>query len=246
MYDIHCHILPGLDDGSPSFRESVRMAIAAAESGTDGIICTPHVLSERPYDTEKIHTLREKLSAMTYDAGLKLKLFSGQEIMVGDNYREIPSMLRSHELLTLAHSGYVLIEFPLYTDFEIIEEKTAFIASRGYIPIVAHPERYPAVDVRCITELKKTGALVQLNKGSLKGSFGDEAKSSAHTFLSHRLADFIASDSHSSERRTPILVNAYNAVSERYSDEYAARLMHSNPVKVLKNFKIETVRQKII
>lgn len=244
MYDIHCHILPGLDDGSPSFGESLKMAIAAAESGTDGIICTPHVLSEMPYDTERIHSRREKLSAMASDAGLKLRLYSGQEIMVGDNYREIPSLLRSHNLLTLAHSGYVLIEFPLFTDCEIIKERTAYIASRGYIPIVAHPERYCSIDVRQIIELKESGALIQLNKGSLKGSFGEDARSNAHAFLENGLADFIASDSHSSKVRTPILVNAYNAVSRQYSDEYAARLMHINPVKILKNIKISTSLSK--
>ena len=141
MYDIHCHILPGTDDGSPSFEESLKMAADAIKNGTVGIICTPHVNSDSPTDTMKLHTLKKKFSLLLSDAGIDLKLYSGQEIMVGDNYREIPSMLKSHKLLTLAHSGYVLVEFPLDTDYSLIEERTSYIASRGFVPIVAHPER---------------------------------------------------------------------------------------------------------
>ena len=162
MYDIHCHILPGTDDGSPSFEESLKMAADARRNNTVGIICTPHVNSGSPTDTMKLHTLKKKFSLLLSDAGIDLKLYSGQEIMVGDNYREIPAMLKSHKLLTLAHSGYVLVEFPLDTDYSLIEERTSYIASRGFVPVVAHPERYQAAKDRVnIALLKKCGALIQ-------------------------------------------------------------------------------------
>ena len=230
MYDIHCHILPGTDDGSPSFEESLKMAADAIKNGTVGIICTSHVNSDSPTDTMKLHTLKKKFS---------LLLYSGQEIMVGDNYREIPSMLKSHKLLTLAHSGYVLVEFPLDTDYSLIEERTSYIASRGFVPVVAHPERYQAAKNRVnIALLKKCGALIQLNKGSLKGSFGHTAQENAHFILRHGLADFIASDAHSSTRRSPGLKNVYDAVREMYSADYAEKLTVVNPEKILKNQRI--------
>lgn len=239
MYDIHCHILQGTDDGSPSFEESLKMAADAIKNGTVGIICTSHVNSDSPTDTMKLHTLKKKFSLLLSDAGIDLKLYSGQEIMVGDNYREIPSMLKSHKLLTLAYSGYVLVEFPLDTDYSLIEERTSYIASRGFVPVVAHPERYQAAKDRVnIALLKKCGALIQLNKGSLKGSFGHTAQENAHFILRHGLADFIASDAHSSTRRSPGLKNVYDAVREMYSANYAEKLTVGNPEKILKNMKI--------
>ena len=228
MYDIHCHILPGTDDGSPSFEESLKMAADAIKNGTVGIICTSHVNSDSPTDTMQLHTLKKKFSLLLSDAGIDLKLYSGQEIMVGDNYREIPSMLKSHKLLTLAHS-----------DYSLIEERTSYIASRGFVPVVAHPERYQAAKDRVnIALLKKCGALIQLNKGSLKGSFGHTAQENAHFILRHGLADFIASDAHSSTRRSPGLKNVYDAVREMYSANYAEKLTVGNPEKILKNMKI--------
>lgn len=239
MYDIHCHILPGLDDGSASMSDSIKMAISAIQGGTTSIICTPHVSSDKPYDTENIRSVRDSLSETLETGGLPLKLHTGQEIMVCENYREIPSMLKSGKLLTLAHSGYVLIEFPLNTDFSIIEKTTAHIVSKGYVPIIAHPERYEASRDRvCIPILKSQGALIQVNKGSLKGSFGHSVQENAHFILQHRLADFVASDAHSPTRRTPALNNVYDAIVGMYSADYADRLINRNPQKILRNIKI--------
>lgn len=239
MYDIHCHILPAIDDGAQLLEESLQMAEGALREKTHGIVCTPHVMSEHPYDIRSIVSRLRRLRKALSDCGIPIRIFSGQEIMTGANYRDIPRMVFSGELLTLNGSGYILIEFEPSEEFELIAEKAAYIASRGFVPVIAHPERYKMSSERgSLTDLKKLGALLQVNKGSLSGSFGHSAADTAHYLLSHRLADFVASDAHSPYVRTPYMMEAYEAVSELYSADYAELLFTANPMHVLKNEKI--------
>lgn len=239
MYDIHCHLLPFTDDGSRSFEESLMMASLAEKSGTRGIICTPHVFSERAYNPKRLDSMKNELEERLRESGIRLHIHLGQEIMVGENFKEIPAMLESKKLYTLAGSNYVLTEFHPHTEYDIIERRVEYISSCGFVPIIAHPERYIMSRKRVnLLMLKSSGALLQVNKGSLKGAFGEEARDHAHFMLRHRICDFMASDAHSVKERSPVMSNAYRAVAEMYSEEYATLIMSKNPESIIKNRKI--------
>ncbi len=241
MLDIHCHILPDIDDGSGSFGESIEMAVMAENSGMLAIIATSHCNVPDSFDNpwnSSMHDLFMSLNRALISAGNLIRIFPGQEIYAADGFVD---RLKSGELITLNNSVYPLIEFDFEEHQASVFTKAEQAVSEGYIPVIAHPERYGFVHENpdAVKELKKIGCLLQLNRGSINGKFGRRAFHSAHSMLEQGIADFVASDSHGPFVRTPVLSDVHELISEKYSYEYAQRLMHINPMKVLKNKKID-------
>lgn len=240
MYDIHCHIIPYVDDGSGSIIDSVEMASLAAKAGVKAIIATPHSNIPDIFENywndsfdQKLLTLNTELSKREID----IKIYPGQEIF----YRgDILAKLRSDELITLNKSRYALLEFDFKTPeaeaYSVVKE----LVSVGYVPIVAHLERYAFAfeNSASILKLKKCGALIQLNAQSIIGGFGRYPKLVAEYILENELADFVASDAHSQYTRTPDMSEAHEFVCGKYSYEYADILFSENPFKVIKNIEI--------
>lgn len=240
MYDIHSHILPGIDDGSGNMSDSLEMAKLAAESGTKGIFATPHCNMPHYFDgiwnaesEEKLNLLRQAIEKK----GIDIQLYPGQEIYLEDGFLQ---KLGKNELITLNRSRYVLTELDFYEHENDAYRKISTLAAEGYVPIVAHPERYAfiAENIRAVDKLRSLGALIQLNAGSLKGSFGPIPKIIAKKLLKSHLADFIASDAHSQYSRTPDLSHAHETVCENYSYDYADLLFNENPLKIINNYEI--------
>lgn len=240
VVDIHCHILPGLDDGSDNIEESVRMARLAVDGGTKAIIVTPHSnipdsfknYCDRQYvDTFK--ALRQRLT----EEKIPLKIYPGHEIFAAGNITEL---IRSEKLLTLNNSRYPLIEFAFKERAENVYQRLSELIAEGFTPIIAHPERYAFVaeDDFSLIRLKDMGCLLQINKGSLKGSFGREAYVISQSIIRHELADFIASDAHSPYMRTTFLADVYDIVCDMRSEDYANLLLSINPAKIIINKKI--------
>ncbi len=240
MVDIHCHILPGLDDGSDNIEESVRMARLAADGGTKAIIATPHSNIPDSYqnycDQHYIDTLKA-LKERIKEENIPLRIYSGHEIFAAG---DIVGMLKSKKLLTLRNSNYPLIEFPFKERDEAVYRVLRELVAEGFTPVVAHPERYAFVaeDDFAPIRLKDMGCLLQINKGSLKGSFGREAFIVSQTLIRHELADFVASDAHSPYMRSTYLADAYEIICDICSDDYANQLLSINPRKVIRNEKI--------
>lgn len=243
MIDIHCHILPGFDDGSDNIEESVRMARLAVDGGTTAIIATPH--SNIP-DKQKNYFGKDYVDAFkALDTRLReekipLRLLPGHEIFAANDFVEL---IKKKRLLTLCNSDYPLIEFALNERSESIYDKLERITAEGLTPIIAHPERYAfiAADPAAPLRLKKMGCLLQLNKGSLKKKFGKTAYSISRALIEREYADFVASDAHSPYMRTPYLADAYEIISELRSSRYAELLLKTNPEKVIKNQKINSM-----
>jgi len=239
IYDIHCHILPGLDDGAFLPDESVMMAEMAAENGTRAIVCTPHWMPGIYSRSELLQAYR-RFGRILQERGIALKLALGQEILLDEDYRETVRMLERSELLTINNSVYPLIEF----DPLIREEKackiTEYLCACGFRPIIAHPERYAFADEdhRALQRLRRSGALLQINKGSAAGFFGRGAKYASDYMLRERLADFAASDAHSPYNRTTPLSEFHEYVSEFCSVNYADHIFSKNPLRVLRNEEI--------
>ena len=240
MIDIHCHILPQMDDGSGSYHDSIEMAQLAATSGTRGIVVTPHCNIPDAfgnYWTAEVQAVLNKLQKAVNDRNIPITFFRGQEIFLTS---DVLPLLKEGKLIPIHYSRYLLVEFNPYENASVAVRKLQKLTAEGYIPIVAHPERYPFVQEQgdLVYRMKELGCLLQINKGSLKGRFGRKAMKSAFEILKNYDADFIASDGHSQYSRTPYLADAYEIVSERFSADYADFLLNDNPQKVLKNERI--------
>ena len=240
MVDIHCHILYGLDDGSVSAEESVEMALLANKGGTEKIVVTPHsnVTGSwqnlwNPEFEKMIDLLNDKMKQV----GCKLTFYPGQEIFCGENFLKL---LSDGKLITINKSIYPLVEFDFYEHSASVYHKLEKLIAEGYTPVVAHPERYAffCEDHDAAIRLRNMGCLLQLNKGSIQGSFGRSAYDAAKRMLDRSYADFVASDAHSPYRRTPYLGEAFEFVAENYSFDYAELLFNKNAQCVIDNKEI--------
>ncbi len=242
MTDIHCHIIFGVDDGSDCLAESVEMARIADDSGTRWIAATPHANipdSAGSYWGPAFEEKLAELNAAIEKARLGVRVFRGQEVFAAG---DLTALVKSGDVITLNGSRYLLTEFDFYGRSEHMFSTCESLLAEGIVPIVAHPERYAAVqsDEDAAFTLREMGCLLQLNRGSLFGAFGKKAEDTAHRLLYETQADFIASDAHSPYMRTPFLEDAHAMVSELYSPDYADYLLRENPALALEDKDIES------
>lgn len=237
MIDIHCHMLPGVDDGSDTLDNSLLMASMAAESGTDIIVVTPHCnIPGEPgnYPTrellEKFIALREAIDA----AQIPLKILAGAEVFCTP---DIAELIRQKKLLPLASSRYLLVEFAFNEDSIEMNSRLEQIFAEGLIPVIAHPERYNAVqrDRTLPERWFAAGYIMQINKDSVFGNLGQRAKRTAEFMLSQGLAHVAASDAHGTYSRTTELEQLREHISLNYSEEYAHILLEENPRRIIEN-----------
>ena len=237
MFDIHCHICYGCDDGADSLDTAVKMAELALEKGTKAIAATPHCNipgSFTNFWSGEFETKLDLLRAALAERGTEIGIFPGQEIFCTSR---TPQLLESGELITLNNSRYPLVEFDFYEFSDSVYDKLRSLVSHGYVPVVAHPERYAFVSEEsgAASAMKSIGCLLQINKGSLDGRFGMQAYIAASEMLGGRLADVIASDAHSPYMRTPDMSHIHEKICEEYSYEYADLLFSGNPERILEN-----------
>lgn len=242
MIDIHAHILPGVDDGSPSLESSLEMAALAVESGVHTIIVTPHCNLPEEFgaaglDTRGIYRHVEELSRMLSREGIPLHLYPGMEIF---GTMQTAQRLREGTLCTLAGSRYPLIEFPFVDYAEEATEILESVLRLGLRPIVAHPERYRYTQMQpqLLNLWTDMGCLLQVNRGSLLGRFGEREEELSHALVGRGFAAFVASDAHSPVVRTPWMLDVREMLAQEYSEKTAYALLEGNPVRVLKNQEI--------
>lgn len=236
MIDLHCHILPRFDDGSVSLEESLLMARMAVNSGVRTIVSTSHFpgrfdsLQRMPLLLEKFQILQDALA----QEKLNLQLLPGAEILC---LPETAALARQKELPTIGDSDYILVEFFFNESSSFMNQQLQELAELGYRPIVAHPERYKAVQIN--PELPRSwfrsGYVIQLNKGSLLGSFGPLAQDASEIILREGLAHVIASDAHGSRVRTPHMGSLLHWLRNHCDPEYAEVLMVRNPARIIAN-----------
>lgn len=229
--DIHSHILPGLDDGSQSIEDSIDMAYLAYESGTVALCATPHCI-RGTLSSDAVVSSANCLRSEIKTSGIQVSLCCGMEIM---GYRGMEKQLKSGDLLTLNSSRYVLVEFKFNSSPEDIEAVLLPLVSCGYVPVIAHPERYRGIqlDIGAAESFVNDGCLLQINNESLLGRFGREAFAVADTLIMSSLAAVIASDSHSPSERNPSLDSTAIFVTGEYGEDIAEKLLYINPYKIL-------------
>ncbi|MEJ9228291.1 tyrosine protein phosphatase [Peribacillus butanolivorans] len=220
MIDMHCHILPGVDDGSPDMQESLAMAKKAVEAGITHLFATPHHLNERYVNVKNdIIDLLVEFNECLQQENIPLTVHPGQELRI---HRELFISLERGEVLTLDNNGkYLLLELPsghvpTYTQ-ELIYE----LLLKGITPIIVHPERNKELikDHNLLYNLVQEGALTQLTSGSIIGLFGKNVKSFSKKILEHNLAHFIATDAHNVGSRGFSLQEAYETITKIYGIE---------------------------
>lgn len=231
MIDLHCHILPGLDDGANSFEESLAMAAMAADQGIRAITATPHCLTGGARQVrENVILLQELL----HEEHIPVQLLAGMEIF---GTYDTARLLREGRLLTLNGSRYPLIEFDFYTDGEEETQILQSVLDAGYTPLIAHPERYSCIcfDPERANLWRKMGCLFQINRGSLLGRYGHEAQQMATALVHRGFATVIATDAHSPVVRTPRARDVHSWLTQNVSPAAAQVLMHENPRRILQN-----------
>lgn len=238
MIDIHCHILPRVDDGAEDLAAGLQMARMAAQSGVKAIIATPHCnLPNAPRKNyaggpvmERFLRFRELVAR----AEIPVQLFFGAEVLCTGN---LERLLRDRKLPTLAGSRYLLAEFSFDEPLEFMEDRLSCIAAFGLVPVIAHPERYEAVqrDPRVIQRWFRRGYVIQLNKGSLLGRLGRRAEATAGLLLDQGLAHAVASDAHSPDLRTPHMEPVRAFLEERCGPEYTGILLRQNPERIIRD-----------
>lgn len=231
MIDIHCHILPHVDDGSSSMDESLEMARMASLSGVTDIVATPHFAGE----PEQIGKIREKLRLLEQrlrQEQIPVQLHPGAEILCLPG---LPELAARHQLPTLGQGEYVLVEFYFDESYAYMDGMLTDIASAGYQIVIAHPERYAVIqrDPLLLRRWVRQGYLLQLNKGSVLGKFGPRAERAANDILAMGLAHLIASDAHGCHSRTPHMGALEQWVRECCDQRYAKILLEENPRRVL-------------
>jgi protein-tyrosine phosphatase len=214
MIDLHCHILPGLDDGPSEMVESLQMADIAVRDGITAIVATPHaypdVFFPRAEEVEQAgRRLREGLQAQ----GLKVAIGIGRDAHL---VPELLGNLNAGRVQTLNGSRFVLTEPPEFFTGADLQDQLFHLRQGGYVPVITHPERYAMFveDPMLVQTLVAQGNIFQVTAGSLMGRFGHEALDFSRWMAVHRLIHVVASDAHGPRHRAPVLREAYRVLED--------------------------------
>ena len=236
--DIHCHVLPGIDDGSQSWQESLEMLKLAAAQGFEAAVATPHA-SERfsdrtPREIREMCGLLEERAKAVF--GQTFRIYPGQEILYSEEAAE--RLLRG-ELLTINGSSYVLVEFVPNTPYSSILQGVERLRMSGFLPGVAHVERYGALRRDEGPEgLLEAGAILQMNYRSLAGRWYEENCVWCRKMLKEKKVQLLGTDMHNAGPRRPDTAHAEQWMKRHLDGSYIQELMYKNAQRILKNERL--------
>lgn len=238
VMDMHCHILPGLDDGPKSEQESIQMLKLAKKQGIRGLIATPHhshsYRQAGPRQIEELCRSLEKKAQAVIEPGFRI--YPGQEIFYSE---DVPEKLEKKEILTMAGSQYVLTEFLPGAPYSAIERAVRELTHAQYTPILAHVERYQALrEGDRIEELAEFGACMQMNYRPIGGKWYSETTRWCRAVLKEGLIDFLGTDMHNTGTRQPETLKALVWMEKHLDNDYIQDIIYRNPGKILKNEKL--------
>lgn len=237
LVDLHNHLVPGVDDGARTMRETIDSVERMVRQGIRRIITTPHLDGSLTLHPERIE---QRLSEVSEAFGRaaeavassfpEIEFRRGHEVML-----DVPEVTFGDERMRLAGSSFVLIEWPrlqLPPGTAAVLER---IASEGYRPIVAHPERYVGIDLALAERWRRVGAYLQVNYGSLVGRYGAEARAFAFRLLRRGWADYLASDFHARPDREIYRKEAAARLRQLGAEESLMHLSLTNPGRVFED-----------
>jgi tyrosine-protein phosphatase YwqE len=194
--DIHSHILPGIDDGSPDIETSLQLLQSLSGAGISRFICTPHVIGDMYHNTpQTINDALARLKKAVYQNGMQIEISAAAEYMLDDHFMEL---LRRKEPLMRLTKNYILTELSYSTPPTRLEEISFEININNYIPLMAHPERYSYYhrNYEAYSRLKELGFLLQVNLLSLTGYYGKNVTKAVIYIIENNLADYVGTDLH--------------------------------------------------
>jgi protein-tyrosine phosphatase len=233
MIDLHCHMLPAMDDGAADLPNALEMARLAIADGICVTACTPHIYPGL-YDNsaagirQALDLFKEQLA----EAGLALRLVEGADTHL---VPELLQGLRTGRVPTLNSSRYLLLEPPHHVAPPRLEESCFALLTGGYLPIITHPERLTWIGEHYsrFQELARRGIWMQITAGSLLGRFGSEARYFAERMLDEGLVHILATDAHSPKHRPPVLAEGRRAAERWVGIAEAGRLVVERPQAIL-------------
>ena len=235
--DVHSHILPGLDDGAPSGKMSVEMLRAASAQGIRSVIATPHYSFQfRNADPHRIKGLCRGLNRKAAKEKIPCRVYPGQEIMYSEKALEL---LEEGKLLTMAGSRYILIEFDPSVPYSFIYTAIRRCATEGYIPVIAHVERYRSVhEPGKAEELTGQGAYLQMNYQRIAGRWNDGTARWCRSMLKQERIHLLGTDMHNMTDRKPDIVRPLKWIERHLDTDYAEKILWKNARKILADKKM--------
>lgn len=235
MIDLHCHLLPGIDDGAPDLTTSLAMARMAAADGVTLTACTPHIYPGLYENTgPAIRQAVVELQAQLAEADIPLRLTHGADVHLTP---ALITGLRQGQVPSLHDSRYFLLEPPHHVAPPRLAEIVFELLAADYIPVITHPERLSWIEDRYATfiDLVRQGAWLQVTAGSLTGRFGDTARYWGERLLDEGWVHILATDSHGVDRRPPLLAEGRQAAERWVGAEEAVHLVDTRPQGILDN-----------
>lgn len=241
MIDIHSHVIYAIDDGSRSYEESLSILRKMSEIGYRALVCTPHYITGSKYienNANKFNKL-QLLREFVEKEKLNLHLYLGNEIYIDP---DIESLIKKSEVYPINHSRYLLIEFPVSRLMNDLMNLLFLLRSKGYVPIIAHPERYLYLqdDYELLDKFLEMGCLFQGNFSCIIGKYGEHTKKLFLYMLKNNYYHFLATDVH---HETDILFQKFNKIKKmiikEIDEERFRQLTYTNPLKVIRNETID-------
>jgi protein-tyrosine phosphatase len=239
MIDIHTHILPGVDDGSRSWEESLKMAQMAVDDGTRVMVATPHLFRGRTLDQDQINDkeiilqyvaqLRQKLA----EAAIPLEIIPGCDFPLGFDSLQL---LDAGRAMTINNADrYLLLELPDTSLPPGTEDTCFYLRTKGITPIITHPERHLILQEspQKLRRLIDQGCLVQMTGNSLTGRFGRRVKKISQQLIKLGYVHLLASDAHDAKDRPPLLSQAVTELSRLIGKTRARAMVHDLPEKII-------------
>ncbi len=239
MIDVHSHVLPMIDDGSRSIEETVNILKEAHKNGFNGIICTPHYLPGS-YESVKesnqiiVDSLNTELSKSWYN----FKLYLGNEIFLTNEFADI---MQTKKATSMNDSRYVLFELSLNDKPMNVLELIDQIIDYGFVPIMAHPERYSFAkdNPDILNSIISEGVLFQCNYGSLIGQYGRHAKILVEKLLKYDMVSFMGTDCHRQDTIYSKIDECISAMYKIIDAKKFKEITEENPMKLIKNEQLQ-------
>ncbi len=243
MIDIHSHVIYEIDDGSRSYEESLSILKKMTAMGYKALVCTPHYITGSKYvanNTNKFNKM-QLLRDFVEKENLNLHLYLGNEIYIDS---EIESLIQKGEIYSINHSRYLLIEFPVSRLMNDLMNLLFLLRNKGYVPIIAHPERYLYFQENheLLDKFIEMGCLFQGNFSCIIGKYGEHTKKLFLYMLKNNYYHFLATDVH---HETDILFLKFNKIKKMIIKEIDEKrfqqLTYTNPLKVIRNESLESL-----
>ena len=236
--DMHCHIMPGVDDGAKDMDMSLKMLHIAADNHIRAIILTPH--NTAAHRCVSVEGIKQRLIDLQQNAerdGIQFKLYPGNELFYDST---LPERLSAGQAMTLAGSSYALVEFDPSSAFSYIRDGLSAVSYEGFRPVLAHIERYQALlmQVDRAKELVRAGTCIQVNANAVVPNLFRPDTKFVNKLLREGLVHFVATDAHRDSGRAPYLKNCADYLYHKYEESYVDQLLFGHAGMVLQNSKI--------